>query len=123
MGEYVRIGPTIRRGAAGLCGALALAIGLPAGALAQDESLPPSGDVTYDHFWGFRSGANTVRLNRRESAAARHLLKTGAIEIGAGAPARRQGEDGQHGHGLEATCRGHGRGVNRGTAGRGVPSA
>jgi tetratricopeptide (TPR) repeat protein len=47
-GDHVRIGPMTRRDAAGLCGALALAIGLPAGALAQDPALPPSGDVTYD---------------------------------------------------------------------------
>ena len=42
------IGPTSARGAAGLCGAIALLLGLSAGALAQDEPLPNSGDVTYD---------------------------------------------------------------------------
>ena len=43
------IGPTSARGAAGLCGAIALfLLGLSAGAHAQDEALPPSGDVTYD---------------------------------------------------------------------------
>jgi tetratricopeptide (TPR) repeat protein len=44
----VPIGPTSARGAAGLCGAIALLLGLSAGALAQDEPLPDSGDVTYD---------------------------------------------------------------------------
>jgi len=45
----VPIGPTNARGAAGLCGAIALFLfGLSAGALAQDDALPPSGDVTYD---------------------------------------------------------------------------
>ena len=42
------IGPTSARGAAGLCGAIALLIGLSAEALAQDDALPDSGDVTYD---------------------------------------------------------------------------
>jgi hypothetical protein len=44
----VPIGPTSARGAAGLCGAIALSLGLSAGALAQDSALPASGDVTYD---------------------------------------------------------------------------
>jgi hypothetical protein len=44
----VPIGPTSARGAAGLCGAIALLLGLSAEAFAQDEPLPDSGDVTYD---------------------------------------------------------------------------
>jgi tetratricopeptide (TPR) repeat protein len=44
----VPIGPTSARGAAGLCGAIALLLGLSAGAFAQDDALPDSGDVTYD---------------------------------------------------------------------------
>jgi tetratricopeptide (TPR) repeat protein len=45
----VPIGPTSARGAAGLCGAIALfLLGLSAAALAQDDALPASGDVTYD---------------------------------------------------------------------------
>ena len=42
------IGPTSARGAAGLCGVIALLLGLSAGAFAQDEPLPESGDITYD---------------------------------------------------------------------------
>lgn len=42
------------------------------------------GNVTYGHR-GYCSGDGTVSLNWRESAAARHLLKTGAIEISADA--------------------------------------
>ncbi|HJT14696.1 MAG TPA: hypothetical protein VJ790_18885, partial [Dongiaceae bacterium] len=43
------IGPTKARGAPGLCGAIALfLIGLSAGADAQDDALPASGDITYD---------------------------------------------------------------------------
>jgi hypothetical protein len=44
----VPIGPTSARGAAGLCGVIALLLGLSAGAFAQDEPLPESGDITYD---------------------------------------------------------------------------
>jgi hypothetical protein len=44
----VPIGPTSARGAAGLCGAIALLLGLSAEAFAQGEPLPDSGDVTYD---------------------------------------------------------------------------
>jgi tetratricopeptide (TPR) repeat protein len=44
----VPIGPIGARGAAGLCGAIALLLGLSAEALAQGEPLPDSGDVTYD---------------------------------------------------------------------------
>lgn len=42
------IGPIGARGAAGLCGALALLLGLSAAAFAEDGALPASGDVTYD---------------------------------------------------------------------------
>jgi tetratricopeptide (TPR) repeat protein len=44
----VPIGPRSARGAAGLCGAIALLLGLSSGADAQDDALPASGDVTYD---------------------------------------------------------------------------
>ncbi|MGH6891229.1 MAG: tetratricopeptide repeat protein [Dongiaceae bacterium] len=46
MGEQVRIGWTMARGAPGVCGVIALITALNTSALAQD--LPSAGDVTYD---------------------------------------------------------------------------